>query len=220
MFVWDRHTVQIAVVLAKAGYSSQETATILGISRSAVLGRSNRKREFQFKTPCRGVQLAEEARAIRLEAARELIKDVIPPAEPHQPIEFVSKKTRERIAAFKARKNPKVIIRRDPLTEKPLTEEEKRLLFTVEGGNPNSVKFLDLKEKHCRWIVSEVDGIDTVFCGNKHIEGSQYCEHHRVRSIRQHQPKRLNYKKVLLLDQNIVHVAPTMEKNTSALKKS
>jgi GcrA cell cycle regulator len=50
----------------------------------------------------------------------------------------------------------------------------------LRGDGP--VKFLDLQHWHCRWPASRGEDGQFVYCGDRKIEGSPYCQHHHSRA--------------------------------------
>jgi hypothetical protein len=219
-FVWTNHIIRIARALSEAGFSAAETAIVIGATRPSLLGRSYRKSEFQFKAMPRAIKFSDEVASERMEAAYALAATIPPDETPLEIVKRVPKRKSNQVAAIRARANQPVVCRSQAEVESPLTEKEKAILFGIDGPNESSITFLNMKDHHCKWIVSEIDGLDTMMCGRKRIEESSYCQHHHDRSVSKRQLKKLSYKAALKLDQNIKHVVPGMEKSSSHLRKS
>jgi len=188
-FLWNKFNVEMATFLSRKGFSAREAAEVIGTTRSSVLGRSRRMGEFHFSKPSGGIPPTEEEFRARVQEAKLVVAHIEKTPEPKttRPIntgEGFGFPEGRKIRARKLRKNQPTLDRREKTVERPLSASDKAMIFQVEGPNESSVDFLNMKEKSCRWIVSEIDGLDTMACGRARIEGSPYCHHHHERSVR------------------------------------
>jgi hypothetical protein len=193
-FIWDKRSIEIACVLAKAKFSTREAAEIMGISRSALLGRSTRNHEFQFiRSSPRPAPLSREEYEARIAAGIALIEDVVLPVEPRPRVERIDQRSQKKskrvcTSAIKAaRRKGAPMPNRPPLgveVDSQLSQREKDMIFRPDGLNEESLRYADMHSKSCKWVVSEIDGLDTMVCGRKRLKGSPYCEQHSERAYR------------------------------------
>jgi hypothetical protein len=182
MFRWNDRSIEKVRILAEAGFSASEASTVIGASKASILGRSKRSGEFRFAGKTGGVPVPPEVLAERLRMARLMVAHLDEPtpedSTPGEPLE--EKPTRKRELVVK--KNNPHLFRKNKVVEKPLSSDEKDMIFSIEGPNSESVNYYDMRHHHCKWIVSEINGLETMVCGRKRKQGSPYCEHHAKRA--------------------------------------
>ena len=52
----------------------------------------------------------------------------------------------------------------------------------VPSRENDPVAFMNLRHWHCRWPLSRGEDGQFVYCGDRKIDGSSYCQHHHERS--------------------------------------
>jgi hypothetical protein len=237
MFVWDRVSIYKAKILADLGFSSSETAQVIGANRNSCISRSRRLGEFRFKAKSGGflhrpeyirkrVAEAEKASAYVTEEYLDSIgvlalveqtpKTSKFPANPSGDIPKMSAIVKDRRKSAKIQRHRGVIptfhktaVNPDiPITPKALSQ-----LLAPSPVTTSSIKLLDAGPRSCRWIVGEVDGLETRVCGNKTFQpGESYCEHHGRLSRNNWKPQ---VKKGKSSDQNTKPVEAMKKDNTS-----
>jgi hypothetical protein len=186
-FHWDKYSIDVATFLSMNGFSAREAAEVVGASRSSLLGRSRRNQEFHFSKQSGGLPISHEEFSARVVEARNAVAHIVKDVEPK--IEKPKTKAQApvcienvKLPTFHAKRRNPIIARKNVVVEDSLTEREKQIIFTPDGVGQHSVSFLDMGPKHCRWIVGDVDGLDTMVCGKDRVNGESYCQHHLERS--------------------------------------
>ena len=143
------------VKLWEAGYSSNKIAIQLGITRGSVMGNIYRLRE----------------KGINLRSKVVLERNLQPAKEPDMP-------SRE-----KNRKKPispkqlNLLYLLDPVPEPPASDPVPEL----PASDPeHSVKLVDLEYWHCRYIVSDINYGDTLYCGKPTTYKWCCADHHKL----------------------------------------
>jgi len=200
MFKWSKRNIEKACILASAGFSATVAAEVLGTSKSSILGRARRKEEFKFSASGVGVASSPVVFKGMVTKARLLVG----PDPEHTPAEEKPKEEPSKISAVPKKTARAHLHRTNAKVDKPLTEGEKNLIFSSEGINDESVKFLDMERIHCRWIVAETDSHETIVCGKKRISGSSYCAHHsQISKAKPRKPSQENTNLVVVTSQMV-----------------
>lgn len=137
-------------------YSATELGAYFGCTRNAVIGKARRLNLPPKKT---GVKREKRVLPKRARIDKHLTEKV-------------------RKARAKAKAEPK----RTRLGSGALTPGQTDTLH-VEEREHKKVPLRDLKKniRECRWIIGQINGYDTIFCGDPVVEGKSWCpEHHRL----------------------------------------
>jgi GcrA cell cycle regulator len=81
---------------------------------------------------------------------------------------------------------------------KPRTEQYKQpptLVVTTPDTHGKGIGLMELNDITCRWPIND-DMNDAKFCGHHIADGSAYCPHHRLRSMRAHDDTNVHQLKV------------------------
>lgn len=225
-FAWSRVAVEKAKILSKLRYSGAEVAEVLGTTRMSCLSRANRKKEFAFTGRLRGCNYSEKlfkARVAEARAASDHVtekwiaaQDALSPPEPapQPPTPQPAKPAKRRLLGLPETVTPEsrmekefVNLNRVKFLAKPVDPPVR-----VDGG----ISILELAPRSCRWVLGDVNGVDTRYCGKKnrglHKGGSSYCGQH----------ERLAWRKVRKekSPQNTETKDQSTEENISLPKKS
>jgi len=59
-------------------------------------------------------------------------------------------------------------------------KKEYREINHIIDGNPTPkcISFMELDNQSCRYVIGDVKGLDTVFCGDIKLDGQAYCQAH------------------------------------------
>ena len=154
---WSPAETETLIELWHLGLSCSKIADRLpGLSRNAVIGRAHR-----LRLPMRGTGHHPNGRcpstSIRNASYRK-------PKPSHLNFQFGDSSPSRRIAAPQVRDVPSVVAVPQPFI--PIAER---------------IALVDLKDHHCRLILSDGGPFDKRYCGRKTKMGSSYCpDHHPI----------------------------------------
>lgn len=154
MFHWSDENVAIMTTMMGKGKSSRDVATVLGITRNAVIGKAGRldiprNRNKGSKQPRPRVVVSNQT-----------------PAKIEQP-KFI-----DRVGIQKARRE------RDAAGIAPTAVPYRSKSKPIDIATfTDAIRFIDLTDKHCKFPIDDGIGADMLVCG-AHRERGSYCTHH------------------------------------------
>jgi GcrA cell cycle regulator len=173
---WPDGRVGLLRQLWGEGHSASRIAAMIGegITRSAVLGKVHRL-HLNGRTPS---HLTPEEKARR---RREY-------SVTHRAQTNAAQRARARAKGIKSK-----------LTYKEISDgpnslawmPPKRVLEVADALEPDracSCTILELTHQRCRYVLGEPNGIETLYCGQRTVEGQSYCPFH-YRKTHGHDPK-------------------------------
>lgn len=158
---WTKAEKEKVIRLAGKGFSTTEIARELGKTRNAVIGFTHRNgiKLLYGKVDVEKVQTKHDAARRRREALEK------------------RKQTRHGAVNWnlvKKKFNPKPpTFRAEPVPPSP----------------ESHVKFMDLQYFHCRAVIGNPNGVETVYCGSMKMLGKSWCEHHHKLYFVPHQER-------------------------------
>ena len=151
--------IEIIMKLWNDNRSATEIGRELHITRNAVIGRVNRARKAGWVDTKPKVIPKETRRAIYFQRKEERQKTS----------NIIKKNEQERRINHKYLANGKSI----PFAKK----EYRKAMEPIEPPTNDPVYIWDINIDSCRYIVSEVDGKDTLYCGAM-IHRASFCPYH------------------------------------------
>jgi hypothetical protein len=168
---WTEAQVETLKALTKLGQTASHIGKQMGRSRNAVIGKWYRLRmgpgvqSNWYEANVKALRQMElnGYRPIEIAAKLGLKVEIV-----ERKLDRMQKERERRNAkakAFRGNVRPRLV----PLVPKPIR---------VSKANPIGIKFMDLSGEHCRYIIGDVTGIDTFYCGSEKEKGQSYCSPH------------------------------------------
>ena len=142
--------------LVKDGLSAREIGALLGRSRNSIIGWTHRNNIPLLSPKAQNLQIALKRKQQRLTEKRAVY----------------SKKRSGNQITWESLK-PKLDL---------AAKENNKSVFPIEAPDDSkNVTFMNLGRFHCRSVVGHPNGIKTIYCGEKVIEGRNWCVfHHKL----------------------------------------
>lgn len=181
--------IKTIVRLWAGGRSAGDIASVVGISRSAVMGIVHRRKlaggSCAGRPGWRGAR--RKSASPPSEKAAPAVASVVPATLPKSTVFLTAygKAVRASIASVvKAGAVRAAKAKPEKPIAAPVVDPLEKLFAAPDDLEPwrraGGVTIGDLREFDCKWIEGQPNGSDTIYCGNPRVPRSSYCECHRT----------------------------------------